>query len=68
MNAVRDSTTGAMQLIHGTAAGNIIEINAPAVQITAPTYSDFEGAAMMAGGLKLQPTSAGNDEIEIVVR
>lgn len=67
-NAVRDSTTGVLQLIHGTVAGNIIEINAPAAQITAPTYSDFEGAAMMSGGLKLQPTSAGNDEIELVIR
>lgn len=67
-NVVRDSTTGTMQLVHGTAAGNIVEITAPAVQITAPTYSDFEGAAMMSGGLKLQPTSAGNDEIAIIVR
>lgn len=66
--AVRDSVTGAMQLVHGTAAGNIIELSAPAVQITAPTYSDFEGAAMMSGGLKLQPTSAGNDELSIIVR
>ena len=67
-NAVRDSTTGALKLVHGTLAGNILEINAPAVQITAPSYSDFDGAAMMQGGLKLQPTSAGNDEIEIIVR
>jgi hypothetical protein len=67
-NVVRDSTTGAMQLVHGTVAGNIVEITAPAVQITAPTYSDFEGAAMMSGGLKLQPTSAGNDELAIIVR
>jgi hypothetical protein len=67
-NAVRDSVTGALALQHGATAGNIIEINAPAVQITAPNYSDFEGAAMMTGGLKLQPTTAGNDEIEIVFR
>lgn len=67
-NAVRDSTTGPLKLVHGTVAGNILEINAPAVQLTAPSYSDFEGAAMMQGGLKLNPTSAGNDEIEIIVR
>lgn len=67
-SAVRDSTTGAMQLVHGTTAGNIVEIAAPAVQITAPTYSDYDGAAMMSGGLKLQPTSAGNDELVITVR
>lgn len=67
-NAVRDSTTGTLSLIHGTVAGNIVELAAPAVQITAPTYSDFEGAAMMSGGLKLQPTTAGNDELSIIVR
>ncbi len=66
-NTVRDGTTGAMQIIHGTVAGNIIEINAPAVQLTEPQYGEFEGVAMLQTGLVLRP-NAGNDEVEIVVR
>ncbi len=64
---VRDGVTGVMQLIHGTTAGNIIEINTPVAQLTEPQYSDFEGVAMLQTGLVLKP-NAGNDEVEIVVR
>lgn len=66
--AARDAVTGTMQIIHGTVAGNIIEITAPAVQITAPNYGDFDGVAMLQAGLKFQPTTAGNDELSIIVR
>lgn len=67
-SAARDSTTGALQLVHGATAGNIVQIDAPAVQVTAPTYSDFEGGAMMSSGLKFNPTSAGNDELTITIK
>lgn len=66
-NRARDGTMGAMQLVHGTTAGNIIEINAPRVQVTEPQYSDYEGLAMLQTGLVLQPNT-GNDDIEIIVR
>lgn len=65
--AARDASTGAMQLVHGTVAGNIVQIDAPAVQITAPTYGDFEGGAMMNAGIKLNPSS-GNDELTITIK
>lgn len=66
-NSVRDGTTGPLNLVHGTVAGNIIAISAPAVQVTEPSYTDSEGNAMLQCGLRLQP-NAGNDEISIVVR
>jgi hypothetical protein len=66
-NTARDGSTGALQLIHGTTPGNIIEINAPGVQVTDPQYSEFENAAMLQAGMVLRP-NIGNDEISIVVR
>lgn len=66
--AAKDSATGLLHLVHGVTAGNIIEINAPSTQVTEPKYSDFDGAAMLQTNLKLQPTTAGNDELEIIIR
>lgn len=57
----------AVSLVHGTLAGNIVEIKGPKVQLTtiAPTDSDGELAYQI--GLTFTP-SAGNDEVEIVVK
>lgn len=64
---VRLGTLSTMQLVHGVGAGNIVQIDAPKVQITEPSYQDDQGVAMLAMGLVLQP-NAGNDEISIVVK
>lgn len=66
-NTVRDATSGALQLVHGTVAGNIIEINAPAMQISDASYSEFEGDAMVNATAKYMPVN-GNDEFTITVR
>lgn len=66
-NTVRDTTTGTLQLVHGTVPGNIIEINAPAVQINDATYREFEGDAMVGATCKYMPVN-GNDEFSITVR
>lgn len=57
-------TTLAMNLIHGTTAGNRIRIQAPAVQITNVTEQDSEGVLMQNCTLAYTPVS-GNDEISI---
>lgn len=67
-NTVRDAQTGALQLVHGTTPGNVIEINAPRWQFTSLNYSDFEGDAMLTGNSKLMPGASGNDEVSITVR
>lgn len=61
-------TTGAMNLVHGTTAGNIVQVAAPAVQIMNPRYSESSGIAMLTASLKYKPTTAGNDEFSIQFR
>lgn len=64
----RTAATGALSLIHGVSAGNIIEIDAPSVQVNNPQYADDSGVAMLKCGLVPVPGSAGNDELSITVR
>ena len=64
----KDMTTGAINLVHGTAAGNIVQFQAPAAQITNPRYSEVDGIAMLTAGIKYKPTSAGNDEFSLEVK
>ncbi len=55
--------------MHGVTAGNIVEINAAGTcEISKPSYSDSDGVQMMNLQTRYVPTSAGNDEWEIVVR
>jgi hypothetical protein len=63
----RNATLAAMQVIHGTTAGNIVQIDAPKVQIGSPTYQDQDGVAMLQCDLTFTPNT-GNDEISIVVK
>lgn len=65
--AVRDAVTGPLTITHGKTAGNIIQIDAPAVQATQPKYSDQNGTAMLGLTLTFVPV-AGNDELVITVK
>jgi Phage tail tube protein len=60
-------TTGALTHIHGSAAGKIIEVAAPVVQLLNPRYEDFNGQTLFGMDLSFIP-SAGNDEVTIKVR
>ena len=60
-------TTGALSLIHGTAAGTIIEVAAPAVQLFHPKNSDEDGIHYHDLDLLFTETS-GDDEITITAR
>jgi len=55
-------TTGAMQIVHGTAAGNIVTVDAPAVEMAKPALSDLNGVAGMDLTMKLLPLSAGDGD------
>lgn len=61
------STTASMQLIHGTAAGNIVQFDAPAVQVFQPRYGEQQGISTLEMGLAFVP-STGNDELTITVK
>lgn len=63
----QNATTGPLSLIHGTVAGNIVQIEAPKVQITNPQYQDSDGIAMLQAGLTVNPV-AGNDELYLITR
>lgn len=60
-----NSTTGALQIVHGTTAGNIVTIDAPNTQIISPTYGESDGISTIQANLSLVPGSSGNDEIQI---
>ena len=60
-------TTGALQMIHGTSAGNIVQIDAPVVQLLSPSYADSNGILMLNMQLALIP-DAGDDELTLTVR
>ncbi|GAB0058051.1 hypothetical protein SIID45300_02391 [Candidatus Magnetaquicoccaceae bacterium FCR-1] len=63
VNATRD----ALQLVHGTVAGNILEIQGTQVQVMSPKEADDNGVRMLQCQLLFHPTS-GNDEIRIISR
>lgn len=62
-----NSTTGALQIVHGTVGGNIVQIDAPAVQVISPNYGESDGISTLQMGLSLVPSS-GNDEIKITTK
>lgn len=60
-------TLDALQLIHGNAAGSIIQIDAPKVQLLPPSYTESDGLVGLEIGLKFLP-DAGDDELKITVK
>jgi len=64
----RETTLGALQVIHGTAAGYICQIDAPNVQVQQPAYADSDGIAMINANLALIPGTAGNDELKLTFK
>lgn len=59
---IQPGTTMALQVIHGTVAGNIVKIDAPKVQIVGLDLPEEDGQLMVSMDVILQP-NAGNDEI-----
>lgn len=58
---------GALSMVHGIAAGNIVEVTAPAVEIGRPTIGQTDNIANYS--LPLAPCpSEGLDEMSIIVR
>lgn len=68
MTRVAAGTTGALQVVHGTVAGNIVQFDAPTVQLFSPRFGDSQGIQMLQANLGLMPGASGNDEITITVK
>lgn len=60
-----NSTTGALQIVHGLVAANIIQLDAPNVQLVSPTYGESDGIRTIETTLSFVPGSSGNDEIKL---
>lgn len=64
---VRESATGACNLVHGLTPGNIIQIDMPQVQCKPFTLQDDASNAMVNMPFDINPDQ-GDDEIRIVVK
>lgn len=62
----RLSTRGPLALKHGQGAPNVIELNAPNVQLGKPSFGESDGIQTITLPLRYVPV-VGNDEWEIVV-
>lgn len=60
-------TSGALQIVHGTVAGNIIQVDAPAVQLSSLSMNDSDGILVYQMDAQFVPTSSGNDEFVLTV-
>ncbi|MHB1098252.1 MAG: phage tail tube protein [Burkholderiales bacterium] len=58
--------TGPLSLTHGTASGNIVKVDCPAVQVAEPQLSSSDNIEMLQLALDCLPES-GDDEIRIRV-
>jgi len=67
MSTVKANTTQSIGLQHGSTAGSIIVVYAPAVQLINPKKEEQNGVRLIGFDARLIPLS-GNDELKIVVR
>jgi len=67
-NASINGGKGAMSLIHGHTAGNIVEISTPNTQIGKIAINENNGVAYLSIPVKALRTGSGNNEISLVVR
>ena len=65
VEAARLHTVDDLQIVHGSGAGKIITIGAPAVSFNPPSFSDSDGVLMCSMPLVFEP-SAGDDEFTLV--
>lgn len=67
MGTVKANTTQSVGLQHGSTAGAIIVVHAPAIQLINPKHEDVDGRLLLGFDMRVVPTS-GNDELRIVAR
>jgi len=65
--AAKNKTTGALQLIQGTTAGNIVQVDAPRVRVLNPTDQDVNGVLCLSVPLEFCRVH-GDDEITFTVK
>lgn len=64
----RDGTTGPISVVHGGAtAGNIVQVDCPALELQAPTLGQADGIAQWTIPFSALPVT-GDDELKITVK
>ncbi|MFM0192418.1 phage tail tube protein [Paraburkholderia strydomiana] len=66
-SSAKDALLGPLTITHGKTAGNIVQLDAPKVQLTDPSYTDQDSKVMLDATLTVNP-AAGNDELIITVK
>jgi hypothetical protein len=66
--SIAAGTTGALQVVHGTVPGNIVQVDASTVQVMNPQFSDNNGIQMLEASLLFMPDASGNSEITLTVK
>jgi hypothetical protein len=61
------TTIGNFQVTHGTVAGNRVQVTSSRTSLGPPSYQDSNGIHMLSVPTTFVPSTAGNDEISIVV-
>jgi len=61
-------TTGALQVVHGTTGGNVVQIDAPKVQLSSISSTESEGVMQYSMNVNYIPTDAGDDEIKLTFK
>lgn len=63
-----DGTLGSLDVTHGTAGGNKVQITSSKIDIANPSYTDNNGIVMLNVPFVAVPSTSGNDEFSIVVK
>lgn len=63
----QNATLNTLQIIHGVGAGNVVQVDFPAVEIDDPMQSSRDGVVTYQLPLRITP-SAGNDEISLTTK
>jgi hypothetical protein len=61
-------TLGALDVTHGTVAGNRVQLYSGLVQLTSPQLQDLDGIEMIQFNTVYTPSTAGNDEVFVIAR
>lgn len=67
-DAIRNRTLGLLQIVHGTAAGNTVQLDGPRVQILGYADGEDQGDAILTLDLLFTASDAGDDEIKLTTR
>lgn len=61
-------TTGPLQVVHGVTTGNIVQLDAPKIQLTNISHSESDGVLQYQMATQYIPTDAEDDEVKLTFK